>query len=66
MRQLSLSIFNRQGLLVYTTDHPEEGWDGTHEGEPCMQGAYVWHLTYTTDITPERTQSAIGTITLLR
>ncbi|MBR5092417.1 MAG: gliding motility-associated C-terminal domain-containing protein [Bacteroidales bacterium] len=66
MRQLSLSIFNRQGLLVYTTEHPEEGWDGTHEGEPCMQGAYVWHLTYTTDITPERTQSAIGTITLLR
>lgn len=66
IQQLSLSIFNRQGLLVFATDHPEEGWDGTHDGTPCMQGAYVWHLTYTTDITPERTQTAIGTITLLR
>ena len=66
IRPLSLSIFNRMGLLVFSTDHPEEGWDGTHEGVPCMQGAYVWHLTYTTDITPERTQTAIGTITLLR
>ncbi len=66
IRQLSLSIFNRMGLLVYSTDHPEEGWDGTHEGVPCMQGAYVWHLTYTLDITPERIQTAVGTVTLVR
>lgn len=66
IRQHSLSIFNRQGLLVYTTDHPEEGWDGTHEGTPCMQGAYVWHLTYSSIITPNRTQTAVGTVTLLR
>ena len=66
IRQHSLSIFNRQGLLVYSTDHPEEGWDGTHEGTPCMQGAYVWHLTYSSIITPNRTQTAVGTVTLLR
>ncbi len=66
IRPLSLSIFNRMGLLVFSTDHPEEGWDGTHEGVPCMQGAYVWHLTYTSDITPERIQTAVGTVTLVR
>ena len=66
IRQLSLCIFNRMGLLVFSTDHPEEGWDGTHEGVPCMQGAYVWHLTYTSDITPERIQTAVGTVTLVR
>jgi hypothetical protein len=31
-----------------------------------MQGAYVWHLTYTSDITPERIQTAVGTVTLVR
>ena len=66
IRQHSLSIFNRQGLLVFSTDHPEVGWDGTHEGTPCMQGAYVWHLTYSSIITPNRTHTAVGTITLLR
>lgn len=66
IRQHSLSIFNRQGLLVFATDQPEEGWDGTHEGTPCMQGAYVWHLTYSSILTPNRTQTAVGTVTLLR
>ena len=65
-RQLSLSIYNRQGLLVFTTDRPEEGWDGTSEGRPCPQGAYVWHLTYAKEITPDRIHTAVGTVTLLR
>ena len=66
IHQLSLTIFSRTGLLVFSTDHPEEGWDGTRKGVPCMQGAYVWHLTYTSDITPERIQTAVGTVTLVR
>lgn len=61
-----LTIYNRQGLLVYTTDKPCEGWDGTHRGSPCSQGAYVWHLRYRSVHWPDAWNVATGTVTLLR
>ena len=61
-----LYIYNRQGLLIYSTDSPDAGWDGTHNGTPVPQGAYVWKLVYRTAHRPEETHSAIGTVTLLR
>ena len=40
------SIFNRWGNLVYhsTTDQPK--WNGKYQGEDCMQGVYMYVLTY--------------------
>lgn len=61
-----LSIYNRQGLLVYRTTDPATGWDGTHDGRPCPQGAYVWFLRYQTDTFPGVWQTATGTVTLVR
>ncbi|MBQ8704053.1 MAG: gliding motility-associated C-terminal domain-containing protein [Bacteroidales bacterium] len=64
--QAELSIYNREGLLVYRTTDLDAGWDGTHEGRPCPQAAYVWHLRYRSATYPDTWQSSTGTVTLLR
>ena len=62
--KFELHIYNRQGLLVYHTEDPAAMWDGTRDGRPCPQGAYVyhWHVRDATDYVKNGT----GTITLIR
>ena len=58
-----LSIYNRDGLLVYrTTDFTEEGWNGGG----CPQGNYVWKLEYRAINYPSATQVEVGTVLLIR
>lgn len=58
-----LSIYNREGLLVFRTDDLAAGWNGLG----CPQGAYVWHLRYRFDFEADHTShTAVGTVTLLR
>ncbi len=59
-----MHIYNRQGLLVYHTTDPSATWDGTREGEPCSQGAYVyhWHVKDAYGYVKNGT----GTVTLIR
>ena len=64
--EAELTIYNRQGLLVFSTTDILTGWDGTHNGTPCPQGAYVWHLRIRTLERPDDWQTNIGTVTLLR
>ena len=67
VEMLELCIYNRNGLLVYRTDRPAEGWDGRDlEGRPCQQAAYVWLLRYRAADYPEVTRTATGSVTLLR
>ena len=44
---LKLSIFNRWGDLVYQTDDLGAGWDGTYNGQPAAEGAYVFKVDAT-------------------
>ena len=62
----TLTVYNRLGLEVYTTTDPAAGWDGTHNGTPCPQGAYPWHFRYRTTIDPDRWHETTGTVTLIR
>lgn len=40
------SVYDRWGGLVYSTSNPDDkGWDGTFEGKPCSQGAYLYLIT---------------------
>lgn len=67
MTLLSFEIFiyNRQGLLVHYSDDPNAPWDGTlSNGEPAPQGTYAWFCRYA--YSPMATQTARGTVTLLR
>jgi gliding motility-associated-like protein len=63
---LELWIYSREGLLVYHSEGAEVHWDGTRDGEPCPQGAYVFTLLYRTVAKPEIQQKTTGTILLLR
>ena len=62
--EFELEIYNRWGLFVWSTTDITTTWDGTHEGEPVPQGAYVykWFLE---DIYGDR-ETGVGTVTLIR
>lgn len=61
-----LWIYDRGGDLVFHSTDVDEGWDGTHEGRPCRQGAYVYKCRYRDGVTPGGWQVVVGTVTLLR
>lgn len=59
-----MQVYNRWGLLVWSTEDIRQPWDGTRDGKPVKQEAYVytWRLK---DI-HGNVRSGIGTVTLLR
>ena len=62
-----ISIYNRQGLLVYQSTDPEFRWNGTdYRGGPLPQGAYVYTLGYRLATSVNYRYSAHGTVTMLR
>ncbi len=40
-------VYNRWGQLIYHTTAYMQGWDGTFQGKPAEQGAYVWTVKAT-------------------
>jgi len=44
----SLSIYDRNGLRVFQTSRfgEGEGWDGTIDGQPAPEGAYIYEIRY--------------------
>lgn len=37
-------IFDRWGELIFSSQSPNTGWDGTYRGTPVKQDVYVWKL----------------------
>jgi len=37
-----MKIYNRWGQIVFVSENPSNGWDGTVSGTPQPIGAYVW------------------------
>ena len=64
--EFELWIYDRRGGMVFHTKDIDQGWDGTHEGNPCPQAAYVYKCRYRDQLTPEGYQTLTGTVTLLR
>lgn len=60
-------VFDRWGLLVFSTNDPAEGWNGAmgNSGNILPQDVYVWKLKAKDQFTPEKAE-LIGTVTLLR
>ncbi|MCR4658815.1 MAG: gliding motility-associated C-terminal domain-containing protein [Bacteroidales bacterium] len=61
-----LYIYNRYGLLVFSTTDPAEGWDGTYDGKPCPQGGYAYVYKLAFDNNDRTVISGHGSITLIR
>ena len=66
MLTYEISIYNRSGVLVHSSDDPADRWDGTIDatGAPAPQGAYAWFCRYS--YSPNATYTAKGTVTLIR
>lgn len=44
--EVYIRIFNRIGQLMFQSNNPEMGWDGTYNGKPAEEGIYVYQLRY--------------------
>lgn len=59
-------IFARNGEIVFYTNNPDTGWDGTFGGKPAPQGVYLWKINYARIGTPDEMMVKTGTVTLIR
>ncbi len=64
IKKYELSIFNRWGNLIFTSNSIEQGWDGTYKGVKCQDGTYTWKILYT-DFN-QITDQIVGHVNLLR
>ena len=60
-----LAVYNRQGLMVFSTSNVSVGWNGAYNGHPQPAGVYVWELVYDNPLT-KKTESAKGAVVLVR
>ena len=59
-----MAIYNRRGMLVFHSNSLNQGWNGTYNGRPMPQGAYVYIIYYTDKDNLRHTRK--GTVTLIR
>jgi gliding motility-associated-like protein len=57
-------IYDRWGERVFTSEDPEDGWDGTFRGKPMESAVFVWHLKAT--LSNDESIKWKGTITLIK
>jgi gliding motility-associated-like protein len=60
----SMTIFNRWGQALYSTEAEAEGWDGTLDGQPAPGGSYAYRVEVT-DRDGQKTVKT-GTVLLIR
>ena len=62
----TFTIYARTGELIFHTNSPEMGWDGTVQGKPAPEGVYLWKIHYAKMGTPDEMMMRTGTVTLVR
>jgi gliding motility-associated-like protein len=63
-----LMIYNRWGELIYESDNPAIGWDGTYgggSGQFVPEGTYVWKIKFKRKHNAER-KVEVGHVNILR
>jgi gliding motility-associated-like protein len=60
----SLSVFDRWGKRIFTTNDINTGWDGTYKGKPCDLGTYVYIISGSAD--GKKPVLLKGTVILIR
>ena len=65
VEMFELIIYNRWGLLMWSSEDVNEGWDGRRtDGTPCTQGAYAYK--YYLKSTDGTVRHGSGTVTIIR
>ena len=47
VKKYSVQVFNRWGEMVFESNDPTFGWNGTYNGNNCQDGTYIWKLQFT-------------------
>ena len=61
-----ISIYNREGMLVFHSTDPEISWDGTYKDKDCQTGSYVYVVHYRTKSRPSEPYEKKGSVLLIR
>ncbi|MEI6899940.1 MAG: gliding motility-associated C-terminal domain-containing protein, partial [Bacteroidota bacterium] len=64
--QFIMEIYTRTGELLFSTDDPKVGWDGSSKGAQCPSGIYIYQATYQVSPVSEEHKTVKGTITISR
>ncbi len=64
--EYEISIYSREGLLVFHSTNPQASWDGTYKYRDCKPGSYVYVVRYTTQKDPGHTLEKTGSVLLIR
>ena len=64
--EYEISIYSREGLLVFHSTNPQASWDGTYKYRDCKPGSYVYVVRYTTQKYPGHTLEKTGSVLLIR
>ncbi|MFM7024042.1 MAG: T9SS type B sorting domain-containing protein [Flavobacteriales bacterium] len=67
MNDFELLIFDRWGQLIYKSNDPSAGWDGTVNGKAVQQDVYVWKVNYkiNMDTGKKQAKEKIGHVTVI-
>lgn len=64
IKTIKWDIYNRWGILMFTSNNLSDGWDGTFKGE--IQPQDVYHYTLKVEFWDDKIETKTGDITLLR
>ncbi|GAB3886471.1 T9SS type B sorting domain-containing protein [Spirosoma agri] len=42
----SFRVYDRWGSVLFVSKQADTHWDGTFQGQPCLQGVYAWTVDY--------------------
>ena len=62
--EVSISIYNRWGEKVFSSNDRNKGWDGSYKGKPCPAEVYVYYVNIT--FTNGEIKQKKGNVTLVR
>jgi gliding motility-associated-like protein len=64
LRMFHIDIYDRWGAKIFTSDNLKDSWDGTYNGKPVQQDAYMYMVRYSgfNNIIIQKN----GTVTVLR
>ena len=58
-----LEVFNRWGIIIFTSIDIKNSWDGTYKGKGCISDVYIYKITYGSE---EYSHIKTGNVTLIR
>ena len=65
--EYQLTIFNRQGEILFVSNNSEIGWDGKYDNNRLVpQGVYIWNIEYGTTNNDDVRVTERGHVTLLK